>query len=471
MEIAAISHRKIDRLFPAERFIEQDPEAIYRTSLDTMREAVGLAGISASDIAGVGIANQRTSWVFWDVKTGQALRNLVTWQDSRGVLGMEMLAGNEAFNQVFPDTLSTKRPIYPPFGIHHIKETEPEFSKALERRDDVRYGNVDAWLLYKLTDGKQHATSYSTASNSIVYDTANLKWEMPVMEFMGVYEEMMPSVREESGDFGTLSADVLGVEIPILSMVADQQSAMFAQGCFGPDTAKCTNGTGTFVNVNIGPEFKQYGNFRTNVAWRLDEDVNYMCEGNSYTAGSCLEWASRHLELFNGVDDLEAYAARVPDSGGIYFVPALGGLSTAPYLDPSARASFMGIGAGTHKAHFVRAVLDSVAYAGVSLFQEMIRLGIGINKLSVSGGVSNSDFVVQLMANLLDMDVVRPHTIEATGLGAAELTALRLGWVKRDSIGDYIRVGAVFSPNRDCERDANHFEKWKKAVSRSLDWL
>lgn len=471
MEIKGIATRKNDRIFPAERCVEQDPEEIYRLSLETMREVVKECGVAVDDIECMGITTQRTSWMFWDSETGRPLYNLVTWQDTRGVLGMQLLGENDAFEKACPGMLKTMRPIFPPFGIYQLRKTNPAFAAALDKGANVKFGNVDAWLLYKLTGGAIHATSFSTVSNSIAFDNKRLDWFREPLEYVGVRPEMLPEVREDAGDFGTMDASVLGKAIPVCAMVADQQSAMFAQGCFGPEIAKCTNGTGTFINVNIGEQFKAFGNFRTNIAWKIDGTLNYMCEGNSYTAGSCLEWASRQMELFTNVPQLENDIRNVPDSGGTFFVPALGGLGTVPYLDPSARASFMGIGNHTTRAHFVRAVLDAVAYAAVSVCEEMIRQDVVMRRLSVSGGVSNNDFTVQLMSNLLNMEVMRPHTVEATGLGAAEMAALCSGWVKMDEMSQYLKIGKVFTPDSQRDRDLGNFEKWKKAVSRSLDWL
>lgn len=470
MEIRAISSRKIDRIFPSERFVEEDPENIYERTVETMREAIANAGVAAGDIACVAITNQRTSWMFWNAVSGKPICNLVTWQDTRGVFGLEMLARDEAFEKAFPGRRQTLKAISPAVVIYHMRNTCPAFAEALGRKDDVRFGNIDAWLLYKFT-GEAHATSYSTVSNSVAFDNRALAWAMDLLEYMGLSDAMMPEIREESGHFGVMRKDVLGVEIPVCAMVADQQAAMFSQGCFNPHVAKCTHGTGTFMNVNIGREYRDVGRFFTSIAWKLGGEVSYMFEGNSFTAGTCLEWAARQLELYGSMKQLDEDAALVPDSGGVFFVPALGGLTTAPYFDPSARASYMGISHRTNRHHFVRATLDSVAYAAASVFEAIQAEGVDIRKLSVSGGVSNSDLVIQLMANLLGMEVVRPHTVEATGLGAAELAAMHLGWIRPGEVENYVKVGKVSHPDENRERDRDHFRVWKKAVARSLEWL
>lgn len=470
MEVLGLAYRKLESIYPDKRMVEQDPEMIYEKTVETCREVVKNLNINPEEIACVGITNQRTSWLIWDRDTGKPLYNMVIWQDTRGVYQQAKFIADPVFNEKFPGVAPHLPPVYAPLLIDHIKDHNPEFKAAIER-GNVYWGNVDAWLLYKFTKGKVFATSASTISNSTIYDNAGLDYGMPILEYVGIKRDMLPEVRDEYGDFGMMNADILGIEIPIYSMIADQQSAMFAQGCFNPDVAKCTNGTGTFLNANIGPEHKSYGNFYTSIAWRLNGKVSYMFEGSSFTAGTCLEWAKEQLELYQDVDQLTKDAESVPDNGGVYFVPALGGLTNPPFRDASARASFMGIGPSANRRHFVRAVLESVAYAAVCVFEEFRNQGVPINKLSVSGGVSKSDVAIQLMANLLDMEIARPHSVEASGLGAAELAAIHMGWIKLEEVESYLHVDKVFRPDQNQARDQENFKYWKKAADRSLSWL
>jgi len=422
---------KAHSLYPAPRQVEQDPQALFSLAVKVGRAAIARLGISAADIACAAITNQRASWLMWDDKG--PLCNLITWQDTRGADKVRALI----------ESLHGK---------------------------GVKWGNVDAWLLHQLTGGAAFATSYGTASNSMLLDMKSGQWDLAMLEYFGLCGGMLPEIKEENARFGVIAAEHFGAEIPVMAMAADQQAAMFAQGCFSPNVAKCTNGSGTFLNVNIGEKYKTYGDFFTSIAWKLNGKISYMFEGSSFTTGSSLEWAQKQLELFGDVEQLNRDAASVDDSGGVYFVPALGGLHI-PYNDQTARASFMGIGPAANRRHFARAVLESVAYAAADLVKSFQALGVEIEKLSVSGGVSNSDIVVELMANLLGFEITRPESVEATGFGAAALAAINMGWIALEDLRHGTQTNAVFTPNENAPRDAERFAMWKKAVERSLGWL
>ncbi|MDR1638936.1 MAG: hypothetical protein LBC41_02975 [Clostridiales bacterium] len=470
LELVASSSRKIESFYPGARKVEQDPEKIYDLVVETSREAVAKAGISADEIAGAGITNQRASWMFWDSETLKPHCNLVSWQDSRGVDYLETFVGSPVFNTNFPGLAPYIPSIYVPVSVASMAAENPEFAEAL-KKETTKWGNVDAWLLNKLTDGASHFTTASTASNSTMLDKATGGWSTPIAQYAGMRPDMFPEILEENASFGTIKADVLGAEIPVCCLIADQQAAMFAQGCFEPTVAKCTNGSGTFVNVNIGEEYKEFPNFYTTVAWKLNGKTSFMFEGSSYTAGSCLEWAQKQLELYGDVKQLNEDAAAVADSNGVFFVPALSGMTGPPYNDPTARAAFIGINPGANRKHFSRAVLESVAYAAAGVALAFIGLGVDIKKLSVSGGVSSSDIAVQLMSNVLGIEIARPRSIEATGLGTAALAALHLGWISWEEATTCMKVDTVFKPNQDQEKDKANFELWKKAVDRCLKWL
>ncbi|MDR1533071.1 MAG: hypothetical protein LBS62_12990 [Clostridiales bacterium] len=471
LNLVSIAVRNVKSYYPGDRMVEQDPEEIYRLVVETAKEALAQKNAAPEDVACAAITTQRTSWLFWDGVTRRPLCNLITWQDTRGVDYLQKhFVENETFNTYFPGVAPYLPSIYVPVAVVANKEIIPGFTEALAG-ENVKWGNVDTWLLYRLTGGKVYATSASAASNSTMLDNPSGQWSKYIAQFVGMREDMFPEVRDENAGYGNISADVFGAEIPVCCMIADQQAAMFAQGCFSPTVAKCTSGSGTFVNVNIGSEYKTYGNFFTTIAWQLDGKITYMFEGNSYTAGSCLEWAQKQLELYKDVERLNEDAASVPDSNGVYFVPALGGMSGAPYLDPTARASFMGIGPGANRRHFARAVLESVAYAAVGVIQTFKDLGVDIRKLSVSGGVSSSDLSVQIMSNILDMDIERSESVEATGYGAAALSAVTLGWRTFEDCAAGMPAKDVFKPAPDSGKDKEHFAMWKKAVERSLRWL
>jgi glycerol kinase len=470
MRIRGVAYRAIESIYPGERKVEQNAENVYALTVETIKEVVASLGINPADIACAGLATQRTSWLLWDKKTGKPIHNMVIWQDTRGAFQQQKFIEDKTFNQYFPGVAQILPPFYPALVFADIKETVPGFAEAI-KRDGLLWGNVDSWLLYNLTGGKSHATTTSMASNSVIFDSPSVDWNMYIPGYVGMRADMLPEVKDEYDDFGVMTADILGVEIPIYCIVADQQSAMFAQGCFDPAVAKCTNGSGTFINVNTGSEYKQVAKFFSSIAWRIKGKVDYMVEGSSYSAGTCLEWAQNNLSLFSGVEELTKISESVPDSGGVYFVPALGGMTGAPYNDYSARASFMGMGYPSTRAHMIRAVLDSVAYAAIGVVKTFTESGIDIKKFSVSGGVSNSDIAIQLMSNVLGMEILRPESVEATSLGAAELAAIRMGWIDIKDAGKYFKIDKVFAPNQNRDRDLAHFEGWKKAVERSTKWL
>jgi glycerol kinase len=470
LELVGSVSKKIESVYPGPRLVEQDPEKIYSLVVDTCREAVKNLEINPEDIACAAIANQRNSFVFWDGATQKPLHNVITWQDTRGVDHLSDFVGSPLFNQYFPGLAPYIPSIYTPVVVSATKILCPEFAAALSR-PGVKWGNIDSWLLYKLTDGQTHATTLSTASNSTMLDQPTGAWNTYIAQFAGMRDDMFPEIREENAGFGMMKEEILGIPIPISCMMADQQAAMFSQGCFLPTVAKCTNGSGTFVNVNIGEEFKEYGNLTTTIAWKLDGKTSFMSEGGSYTAGSCLEWAQSQLELYGSVRQLDEDASSVADSGGVYFVPALGGMAGPPYNDPTARASFMGIGPSANRKHFARAVLESIAFAAAGAVKAFLELGIDIRKLSVSGGVSSSDIAVQLMSNILGMEIARPRSIEATGLGIAALAAVKLGWLDKGELQGCMQIDKVFAPDGRGERDLKRFIEWKKAVDRSLKWL
>ncbi|SDT39778.1 glycerol kinase [Paenibacillaceae bacterium GAS479] len=458
-------YEAIDTIYPGQGQVEQDAEEIYQTTIKLCRQAVKELGIAANEIECVGITNQRTSWLLWDKQTGKPIRNMVTWQDSRGAAQIEKFIKDERFDEKFPGLAPLLPPFYLPLALSEIKEHEPEVVKKIEDKS-VLWGNIDSWLIYKLTGGKVHATSSSTASNSTVYLSQFGCWFQEMLEYVGLTLDMMPVVKDEADDYGVMTEEILGVEIPIAGVVADQQSALFSQGCLENNTATCTNGTGSFIDVNLGSIYREIPGFYTTIAWRLKDDIKYMVEGFTLTAGASLEWVRNGLGLIDNFDSMGEIAAS--GNGDVYFVPALMGLAT-PYHDYSARGSFMGISATTTAAHFVQATLESVAFSVAAIFESMKFEELKTIKLS--GGASKSDRVGQLLANLTSVEVIRPDSVEATALGAAEFAAIQRGVITLNDVPGLVTVHKIFRPDENQERDKQHFLMWTKAVERSLGWL
>jgi len=469
MKIVGEAYEKIQVLYTGPSEVEEIGEEIYTNSVKVCRDAVQKAGISAEEIASVGIAVQRLSWLLWNKETGKPLRNIVTWLDTRGVYQKQKWIDDPEFNKLFPGLAPYLPGLYMPLVFDRIKDTEPSFAEAV-KKPNVLFGTIDTWLIWKLTNGKVHATVGSCASTSSNYVTASKSWNTPMLEFVGIRPEMMPEVKEESDDFGMMSAEVLGVEIPINSAFADQQSAVFSQACLEPNTVKCTNGTGTFVDVNIGTEEKQVGSLSTSIAWTLHGKTMYMAEGFSATAGACLEWAKNQAELISDFSELDLIEESTPNSEGVYFIPALTGLTGAPVADQTAKAGFLGISGKTTKDHMVRAIIEGIAYAASSLIEKAKEASIQIKEVKVSGGVSKNNVLCQTMSNVVNAPVVRPESIEATALGAAEMAAIKVGWFGMADVKDFLTIDRTFYPDENQKAVSEQYNKWKKVVDRVLTW-
>ena len=470
MKIVGVSYQKIEALFPGPGEAEEDALEIYKKTVEVCRDVVKEHGISAEEIACVGIANQRLSWLFWNKETGKPLRNAVLWLDSRGRFQKQKFMDDPVFNEKFPGVAPYLPGLFMPLILDKIKDEDPAFAAEFEKPTTI-FGNIDTWLIWNLTGGQVHATSPSTASNSTVFVSGTNVWNTPFLEYVGVRMNMMPQVKDEADDYGMMSADILGVGIPICSAIADQQSALFSQGCIEPNTLKCTIGTGTFVDINMGTELKRAGALNPSVGWRLNGVTNYMLEGSSFTAGACLEWARHELKLFDDFESMNDMAEQISDSGGVYFIPALTGLSGIPFNDETAKGAYMGITPKATRNHFVRATLEGIGFATVCLMEEAMKAGIEIKQIKLSGGVSQSDTIGQLISNLTGAEVIRPKSVEATALGAAEMAAIKIGWVTPEDTARFIEVDHVFTPDQNQAKTKKEFANWKNAVSRTLNWL
>ena len=468
MQIVGDAYKKLEVIFPGQYQVECDAMDIYNYSLDVCREAMMKANISADEVASFGIANQRTTWLMWDKTTGVPLRNAVVWLDNRGILQRDKWANDPAFSSKYPGVAPYLPGVFVPLSLDKIKDDEPEF-KAKFDKGNILYGTIDTWLIWKLTGGKTFAVTGSTASINTIYLAEYKVWNMGMLEYVGMTADMLPEIYEESGDFGVTEKSIFGVEIPIYGVVADQQSALFSQGCLNSNTAKCTNGTGTFVDINIGNEYRKAEGLLTGIAWTINGETTYMFEGYSATAGACLEWAKNNTKLFTDFDKMDERAYEVENSGGCYFVPALSGL-TAPVADETAKGAFMGISGGTTRNHMIRAMLESLGFAASSIMIKAQAAGINIEKIKISGNVSRSEIVGQTIANVVDAEVILPSSVEATALGAAELAGLKLGWFTLADIEGFLNTERVYKCDGRCEAEKKTYESWLDVCNRTLKW-
>ncbi|MEG0377354.1 MAG: FGGY family carbohydrate kinase [Eubacterium sp.] len=469
MKMIDYVYETLELYYPGPDEVEADPVEIYDKTVKVCREVVDKCGISVDEIAGVGITTQRTSWLVWNKETGQPLRNAVLWLDARGRHQKQKFVDDPLFNAQYPGLAGVLPGVYMPLILDKICDEDKVFADEF-KKDTTLYGNIDTWLIWKMTGGKVHAVSSSMISASTLYDNGQEVYSQPLIGYFGVRNELLPEIREESDFYGNMSAEILGKEIPICSSIADQQSAMFSQGCVKPNTVKCTMGTGTFIDINVGEDIKIIPTLNNMITWKLDGKVNYLLEGMASTAGACLEWAKKSFNLFDDFSEMDDMAESVKDHAGVYFIPALAGMIVPPYNDESARGAFMGIGPGATRAHFIRAMLEGIAFAAVLLMEEATNIGVTIEEIKVSGGVTKSSVVMQTIASVTGAKVVRPKSVEATALGAAETAAIKLGWMSIDDIENYLEIDKVIRPNENSSKIKDVYSNWKKVVNRTLKW-
>ena len=429
-----------------------------------------LQGIDPGQIAAVGITNQRETTILWDRVTGNPLHPAIVWQCRRtaGICDELKALGLEEHVR-----RTTGLVIDAYFSATKIKWILDAFPSIRDKADkgEVCFGTVDSWLLYKLTGGKVHATDHTNASRTMLFDIDKLCWDDKLLEALDIPGGILPEVRESSGYFG--DAQIGGKQIPVMSVAGDQQAALFGQTCFDPGDIKNTYGTGCFILCNTGDKRVGSANgLLTTIAYTGVGEVKYALEGSVFNAGSAIQWLRDEMQMFSQASDCDVLAAQVSDTGGMYFVPAFTGLG-APYWDMYARAAAVGITRGTTKAHFARAVLESLAYQSRDVIEAMQQdSGVAVSSISADGGASISQVLMQFQADILGIPVIRPVNRESTALGAAFLAGLACGfWSGADELKSIRRVDQKFIPQISQEQRDSLYRGWKRAVGRSGDWI
>jgi len=437
-----------------------------------MKEAVEQAGIVASDIAAIGITNQRETAVVWDKKTGRPVYNAIVWQSRQTASICEELK-RQGLVAEFQDKTGLLIDAY--FSGTKVKwildHVEGARSKA--ERGELLFGTIDTWLIWKLTGGKVHVTDYSNASRTLMYNIRELQWDDDLLRYLTVPRCMLPEVHASSEVYGYTVPAVIGAPVPIAGAAGDQQAALFGQNCFEPGMAKNTYGTGCFMLMNTGTKiYKSENGLVTTIAWGLDGKVEYALEGSIFVAGSAIQWLRDGLRLIDAAADSEWVAKRVPDAGGVYVVPAFVGLG-APYWDMNARGTIIGITRGTTKAHIVRATLDSMAYQTRDVLSAMeADSGIKLAELKVDGGAVANNMLMQFQADILGVPVDRPQVIETTALGAAYLAGLATGVLSsREELKQSWKLDNRFEPAMAKDEADQLYKGWCKAVKHSMHWL
>ena len=469
--IVSLVQREFPQIFPKEGWVEHDPMAIWSTQIAACTEALMKIGGAWEEIYGIGITNQRETVVVWDRKTGAPVYNAIVWQCRRTADYCEELKERGMTELIRSKTGLLLDPYFSASKVAWILNNV-EGAREKADRGELCFGTIDSWLIWNLTGGKIHATDYSNASRTMLYNINTLKWDEELLSIFGIPESMLPEVLPSSHIFGYTDSKILGAEIAIGGVAGDQQAALFGQCCFAPGELKNTYGTGAFLLMNIGekPHITDSG-LITTIAWGLDGKINYALEGSVFVCGAAIQWLRDGMRVIESASDSEYYARKVPDSGGVLVVPAFQGLG-APYWDPYARGIIVGITRATNKYHIIRATVESMAYQTADVIELMeASTRIKIEGLSVDGGASANDLLLSFQSDLLGTNVNRPECIETTALGAAYLCGLATGMYKSiDEIKINRKISKTFSPDKDEEWRNEKMSIWKKAVSRSLDW-
>jgi len=469
-QIKAQAYTEFTQHHPAPDRVEHDAEEIWAATLKMINQAMAESGLTAADIAAIGITNQRATTVVWDKTTGQPITPAIVWQDTRTAAFIDEIRAEWA-DKVYARTGWALAPVYSSLSLHWILNNVPG-AKEKAAAGELAFGTIDSWLIYKLTGGKVHAIAASNASVTGSYDLVNNEWYGEWLSFLGIPLSVFPAVSDDSGQFGVTDPAILGAEIPITGAIADQHAALFAQGCVEPGTVKCTHGTGTFLDMNVGPNLAISTNgLNTIIAWRMNGQTIYGLEGYAAVTGSAVQWLRDGAQLIESSAQTEALATSVADNGGVYFVPALTGLS-APYWDSFARGMIIGITRGTRREHLIRATLEGIVYATKDFLETMrTDSGVNIKSIKVDGGASRNNFLMQFQADMLDAEVVRPLVAEATSLGAAYMAGLAVGyWSSPADCFAGQQIDKVFQPEMPAAQRDQLYAEWTKAVQRSMGW-
>ena len=468
-KIASMVQREFPQIFPREGWVEHDPLAISATQISVATEALLKIGGTWSEVYGIGITNQRETVIVWDRKTGAAIYNAIVWQCRRTAEYCDKLR-EDGLEPIIRE--KTGLLLDPYFSATKIRWILDNVEGARELANDGRlaFGTVDSWLIWQLTGGAVHATDYSNASRTMLFNIHTLEWDGELLKLFDIPSSMMPRVMPSSGVIGYTDSAVLGATVPIAGVAGDQQAALFGQCCFTRGEIKNTYGTGAFLLMNTGEVAeKDAGGLITTVAWGIDGKITYALEGSVFTCGAAIQWLRDGLKILESAQDSEYYARKVESSGGVVVVPAFAGLG-APYWDPYARGIIIGITRATTKHHIIRATLESLAYQTLDVVKLMEDItGTSITSLKVDGGASENNLLLEFQADILGVPLLRPECIETTALGAAYLAGLALGvYGSVDEIRKINAIQKTVAPTKDSEWREQHTRIWHRAVERSL---
>ena len=467
--IRSAAQKEFSQHFPQPGWVEHNPNEIWSSEAAVIAEAISAIDINGKNIAGIGITNQRETTIVWDIDTEEPVYNAIVWQDRRTASLCDQLKAQGLVDMVREKTGLIIDAYFSGTKIKWILDNVPGARERAEK-GKLRFGNVDSWLVWRLTRGEVHVTDVTNASRTMLFNIHTLKWDEDLLKLLDIPVSMMPEVKSSSEVYGHTKTTIFAHEVPISGIAGDQQAALFGQMCVEPGAIKNTYGTGCFVMLNTGARpVLSRNNLLTTIAWKIGDKVNYALEGSIYVGGSVVQWLRDGLGIIKSSSEVEELASSVPDSGGVYFVPALTGLA-APYWDQYARGTIVGITRGTTAAHIARAALDGIAFQTYDIAQAMSRdMGAPLTELKVDGGASRNNLLMQFQANLLDIDVVRPKVTETTALGAAYLAGLAVGyWNDVDEIRSQWQVERRFAPVANKQALDAAKAGWADAIARTL---
>ncbi|MBR4622115.1 MAG: glycerol kinase GlpK [Ruminococcus sp.] len=466
---AGVSQLEYTQIFPGSGWVEHDANEIYSSQLEAARNVLEKCKADASEIAAIGITNQRETTIMWDKNTGEPVCNAIVWQ-CRRTAGICEAYKEQELEKFFRD--KTGLLIDPYFSATKIKWILQNVPGVRERaeRGEILFGTVDCWLIWKLTGGKVHATDLSNASRTMLFNIHTLEWDKEILGLLGIPESILPKVVDSSGDIGITDASVFGTEIPICGCAGDQQAALFGQKCFAKGDVKNTYGTGGFLLMNTGSEAASSANgLLTTIAWGLSGKVTYALEGSVFIAGAAVKWLREEMGLISSAAESGELAKSIDSTDGVYIVPAFTGLG-APYWEPDARGIITGLTRGSGRAQIVRAVLEAIAYQTADVLEAMEEDAGRLGSVRVDGGASANDFLMQFQSDILGREITRPENVESTAIGAAFLAGLACGfWKDTDELLTLGGSFEKFSPRMTKEQRKEHLTGWHKAVNAAIN--
>ena len=470
--ICSMAQKEFEQIYPKPGWVEHDPMEIWASQLSVATEAISKIGASADEIASIGITNQRETTVVWNRETGMPIYNAIVWQCRRTAERIDQLKEDGLTDYVkettglIPDAYFSASKVA--WILDHV-----EGARKQAENGDLAFGTIDTWLIWNLTRGEVHATDYTNASRTMMFDIHKLDWDQKILDYFKIPKNMLPKVKPSSGIFGYTEVGMFGESIPIAGAAGDQQSALFGQCCFDAGEVKNTYGTGCFLLMNTGEKAVTSENgLLTTIAASADGTVQYALEGSIFVAGAAIQWLRDEMRMIRKAADTERYATAVEDTAGVYLVPAFTGIG-APYWDPYARGTVVGITRGCKKEHFIRAALESMAYQTNDILKVMEEeSGVQIRTLKVDGGASNNNFLMQFQSDILGVDVLRPQCVETTALGAAYLAGIAVGyWEDVEDVRANWALSRTFHADMTDEKRQHLLKGWKKAVGRAFEWV